>query len=73
MAFTNSDGSSGYNGAHAQLLYRAHGSYSLVVDNVLHIATFAFFIPFVRHRSVYCSLTCTLIPPVVSLWKESHR
>jgi len=50
---------------HVQLLYRTHGSCSLVVDNVLHIATFAFFALFVRHRFVSCSLTCTLIFPVV--------
>jgi hypothetical protein len=31
----------------------------------LHIASFAFFAPFVRHRSVSCSLPCTLISSVV--------
>jgi len=47
------------------LLYRTHGSCSLVVDNILHIAPFAFFALFVRHRFVSCSLTCTLISPVM--------
>lgn len=40
------------------------------MDNVLHIATSAFFAPFARHRFVSCSLTCTLITPVVFIMEK---
>jgi len=37
----------------------------------LHIASFAFFAPFVRHRSVSCSLPYTLTPLVVLMERVS--
>ena len=57
----NNEKGDSHNHAYAQLLCRTYGSYSLVVDNVLHIAMFTFFAPFVKHRFVSCSLTYTLI------------
>jgi len=58
------------------VLYRTHGSCSLVLDNFLHIALFTLFAFFAR-------LLGTALSPAVSparlhplsffLWKESHR
>jgi len=41
-----------------------------VLDDFLHIASFAFFAPFVRHRFVSYSLACTLTPPVFFLMER---
>jgi len=53
-----------------QLLYRTHESCSLVLDNFLHVALFAFLAPFARDRSVSCSLPCTLTPLVVLIMES---
>ena len=55
-------------GVYPQLLYRTHGSYSLVFENCLKSAVFAFFAPFVRHR--FSNLTCTLNPPVFLIMEK---
>jgi len=54
-----------------------HSSYKEPVDlaasywtNFLHITSFAFFAPFVRHRSVSCSLPCTLTSFVVLIMER---
>lgn len=40
------------------------------MNDILHIVTFAFLAPFVRHRFVSCSLTLTLITPVVFIMER---
>ena len=67
----NNEKGDSYNYAYAQLLCRTHRSCSLVVDNVLYIAMFTFFAPFVKHRFVSCSLTYTLInPPILYIMER---
>ena len=67
----NNEKGDSYNYAYAQLLCRTHRSCSLVVDNVLYIAMFTFFTPFVKHRFVSCSLTYTLInPPILYIMER---
>ncbi len=56
---------------HPQLLYRTHGSCSLVLDNFLHIGFFAFFALFVRYRSVSCSFIYIFTPPVIIIMETA--
>ena len=67
----NGKGRDSHDYFHAQLLCRTHRSCSLVVDNVLYIAMFAFFVLFVRYHFVSYSLTCTLLTPLLFLHGES--